>query len=607
MARQLNRKSPTVTEAQSSTTSIRRLDEQVINKIAAGEVVERPASVLKELIENAVDAGATQIDIEAQSGGAQLLRVSDNGSGIQRDEIHLALARHATSKLAAFDDIEQVTTMGFRGEALPSIASVTRLKLQTRTDGDEHGWQVVCEHGSIAQGPEPISRDVGTTIETRDLFYNVPARRKFLRTATTEATHMNRVVKTMALARMDMGFDYVHGRRHLTYTAATDESAHMQRLAEIFGDQFVEMSLRVASLSDTLSIKGWVSTPDYTRPQPDQQYLFINGRSIRDRGIMHALRRTYRDVQFDHSRFPACVLYFEIDPLLVDVNVHPAKSEVRFRRQRDVYSATVHAVHSALSGDRPGSKIHQHYPASTSASGSGSQPTIKGQHLPFTFGVPPDSSAVATLSGESEERTPPKSEHEELLPLGFAIAQLAGVYILAENEKGLIVVDMHAAHERLVYENLKRQYDDSEQDIQRLLVPVIVKLSVEEAQLAESNVDLFASLGLELSMTGSNTVSIRTVPSLLKKTNIEKLCRDVLSDLAEHNKSDRVEHVRNELLATMSCHSAIRANQGLTIREMNFILRQMEQTEFSGYCSHGRPTWKQITIKELDQLFLRGR
>ena len=590
---------------------IRKLDETVIDKIAAGEVVERPASVLKELIENSIDAGATRIQVEIRSGGLESMLVRDNGSGIRKDEIQLALARHATSKLVAFSNLEKIQTLGFRGEALPSIASVSRLTMVTRTGEDAHGWRVVCDGSGSIGAPEPAQLAVGTEIEVKDLFFNVPARRKFLRKASTEFTHIRKLIKQLALGRSDIAIELRHNNRQVDrYPAADSESALKERLQTVFDPHFADNRIRVEWQEDDMRVNGWIGPPDYTRSQPDQQYLFVNGRGIRDRSIAHAVKQAYIDVLFDTSRFPIFAIYLEVNAELVDVNVHPAKAEVRFSESREIYWLINRAVRGALSGDQPTTRrmsrslIDTTEPARQSGFPDSQQGTMSlpvndiwaqaTRQFPKSFSPPPAKSARS-------------DEPISVPPLGFALAQLGGAYVLAENTDGLIIVDMHAAHERLTYERLKQEYESSELQVQNLLVPYVFTISNEEAELALANSELLLSLGLDVSLLSDDTLSVRTIPRILDKCDMEKLLRDIIADLTEHDSSSRVEQARNELLATVACHSAIRANDRLSLEEMNALLRQMEVTGLSGYCSHGRPTWNQITMKELDRLFYRGR
>ena len=589
---------------------IRRLDDKIINQIAAGEVIERPASVLKELVENSIDAGAAKIDIELKTGGAQSIVVRDDGVGIPHDELALALSRHATSKLDSFENIETIETLGFRGEALPSIASVCRMTIETKTVQDANGWQVSCEGGDELGAPKPVRHAVGTTVTVRDLFFNVPARRKFLRSATTEYSYMDKLIKRMVLGHAEVEFT-VHrdSKRAVRYSPVSDDEQWPLRLSSVFGDVFTDNSIRVQSYGEEVSVSGWIGAPDYTRTQADQQYLFVNGRAVQDRSIMHAVRQSYMDVLFDTTRFPVCALFLAVDPGLVDANVHPTKSEVRFRYPREVYRFIMRAVKSALSGDSPDERLRSN-PINTSFDHLHSSPSTNSQryinltpagswNTPALIGeIPNRDAAPAHLYSDTDKQVP---------PLGYALAQLGGAYVLAQNTDGLIIVDMHAAHERITYQKLKEQYDSSALRAQTLIVPVIIKVSSQEAEVALSSADMLLELGFDVSLAGENILSVRSVPDILQNSNIDKLFRDILSDLIEHSSTNRVEQVRNEILATASCHGAIRANDSLTLTEMNHLLRQMEATEHSGYCSHGRPTWKLISMKELDNLFYRGR
>ena len=592
-------------------THIRRLDDRVINKIAAGEVIERPASVLKELLENSVDATAQKIDIEVQAGGTQKILVRDDGFGIEKDEIELALSRHATSKISEFNELEGILTLGFRGEALPSIASVSRFSISTRTAQESNGWQVRCEGGGGLIGPQPVRHGVGTTISVEDLFFNVPARRKFLRSVATEYSHIDKLIKRMVLSQRNIEFTITHNeRRGVRYRAATDDVQWQLRLKKVFGEAFTDNCIELEESGENISISAWIGAPDYTRTQTDQQYLFVNGRAVQDRSVMHAVRQAYMDVLFDVTRYPVCVIFLTIESQMVDVNVHPSKTEVRFRYPRDVYRFVKGSIHHGLSGETPRKRMDVF--TESSSAGTHGQGTDFSNSQRFINLSPLHQWPAGTEEQPTQGPTHRQSyrsdpNDREIPPLGFALAQLGGAYILAENSEGLIVVDMHAAHERIKYQKLKDQYENSELASQALIVPVIIKVSSQEADVAVANVQVLSQLGFDVSLAGEGILSVRAVPDIIKNIGVDKLIRDILSDLIEHENTNRVEHLRNEILATISCHSAIRANHKLSYLEMNDLLRQMEKTEHSGYCSHGRPTWKQITMKELDKLFYRGR
>ncbi len=589
---------------------IRRLDDRVIDKIAAGEVVERPASVLKELIENSIDAGAKKIEIEIRAGGLQSIVVRDDGSGISCAEIALALARHATSKLLDFESLEHLQTLGFRGEALPSIASVSRMTLTTRTVTDDHAWRVSCNGGTISE-PEPAQQAVGTEIEVQDLFFNVPARRKFLRSSSTEFSHIRKLIKQLALSRTAVDIRLQHNSRQVAhYPMAVSEASLNERLGSVFDEHMVDNRIRVEWEEDGIRASGWIGPPDYTRSQPDHQYLFVNGRSIRDRSITYAVKQAYLDVLFDSSRHPIFALYLDFDPELADINVHPAKMEVRFRRPRDMYWFVIRAIRAALSGDRPGVRKMARSALDTVSKGKVDDFPATRQG---TMTLPVDGIWTQDFGQKKNVTAPtPKpaddgGEQSVIPPLGFALAQLGGAYVLAENKEGLVIVDMHAAHERLNYERLKQEYESSALQAQTLMVPFVIKVSSEEAEVAVANQQVLEELGFDVSLVSDTALSVRSIPRILKECDIEKLVRDIIADLSEHGSTNRVEQVRNEILATMACHSAIHANQQLSLQEMDALLRQMEGTGLSGYCSHGRPTWNLITIPELDRLFYRGR
>jgi len=602
---------------------IQLLSQRLSNQIAAGEVVERPASVVKELLENSLDAGADRIDIDLENGGIKLVRIRDNGNGVDKDDLPLALSRHATSKISTLDDLEAIVSLGFRGEALASISSVSRLTFTSRTIHAESAFQVETEGRDMSSSVSPAAHPVGTTVEVRDLFFNTPARRKFLRTEQTELQRIDEMVRRIALSRFDVAMNVQHnGRVVHRYEKADTEQAKQRRVAQVCGPAFVENSVFISYESTGLKLWGWVSLPTFSRSQADQQYFFVNGRVIRDKLVSHAIKQAYRDVLF-HGRHPAFVLYLELDPAIVDVNVHPTKHEVRFRDGRLVHDFLFSALHRALADVRPSDRV-QEQSASTAPSplpeslftqermalyspgaiNSGayaaetraSQQDIRGQFAAF------DAFRNATPANSPLPQTA-----ADLPPLGYALAQLHGIYILAQNALGLIVVDMHAAHERITYEHLKHAVGNEDIKVQPMLVPVAVAVSEAEADYAEAQQAALHALGMSVDRMGPETLSIRQIPAILNKQDAEQILRDVLSDLMEHGSSQRIETVRDELLATMACHGSVRANRQLSHAEMNALLRDMERTERSGQCNHGRPTWVQLTVNELDKLFLRGQ
>ncbi len=579
---------------------IQQLPSHLVNQIAAGEVVERPASVVKELVENSLDAGSRSVQIDIQAGGQKLIRIRDNGSGIPKDELALALSRHATSKIASLDDLEAVASLGFRGEALPSIASVARLTLCSRSMDEDSAWQVEADNGRLTEA-RPAAHPVGTTVEVHDLFYNTPARRRFLRTERTEFGHIEKWVRRLALARQDVAFTLTHNRRTvLSLPAANSHEDRQRRIAKICGEPFAEQSLRIEHEADGIAIAGWIALPTYNRSQPDQQFWFVNGRSIADKTLSHAARHAYRDVLF-HGRYPAYVLTITMDPAGVDANAHPAKHEVRFRDGRRIHGIVSQAIEAALSETRPGGQTSTSMPAP-------SMPMQTQRPMPLPGAVRESLAGYRALAGGSPAPAVDAEERaQELPPLGYALAQVAGVYVLAENADGLVIVDMHAAHERILYEKLKQGYDDKAVVRQPLLVPASVSVAQNEADLVEANAALFESLGLVIDRTGPTSLVIREVPALLRNADVEFLLRDVLADFAQSGRSNRVEDMCHDFLATMACHSSVRANRILTIQEMNALLREMEVTERADQCNHGRPTWTAITMAELDKLFLRGQ
>lgn len=612
--------------------SIRPLPPELINQIAAGEVIERPASVVKELVENSIDAGARRIEVDIEQGGTRLIRVRDDGGGIPRDELALAVASHATSKIGSFDDLERVASMGFRGEALASVSSVARFSLTSRHQGEDAAWRIEVDGGRL-QDARPAQHPPGTTIEVRDLFYNVPARRKFLRAERTEFAHIDDLLKSLALAREGVDIRLTHnGKPVRLLKPARDENAALARVAEVLGAEFPGQSLRVEHEAAGLRLSGWVGLPTASRSQADQQYFYVNGRLVRDRIVAHAVRQAYSDVLF-HGRHPVFVLFLQLDPAGVDVNVHPAKSEVRFREQRLIHDFLFRTLHEALAQTRAGASapvVESTFPMVGGGAG-GAYPAAVSSMSPGTSAWPQAASqsrlslgvrdeplaGYATLFGSSAAPrapgawSPPVGNEpdagSDVPPLGYAIAQLKNIYVLAENEHGLVLVDMHAAHERITYEKLKNGRVTASLRSQMMLVPLSIAVSAREAAAAEEHADALAEWGLELSRSGPSGVVVRRIPSLLEGADVAQLTRDVLGELAQHGSSRRLEELENELLSTMACHGSVRAGRRLGIPEMNALLREMEATERSGQCNHGRPTWVQLSLGELDRLFLRGR
>jgi len=584
---------------------IEELPGHLINQIAAGEVVERPASVVKELVENSLDSGADEIAIDILAGGSKLIRVRDNGSGIDKKELALALSRHATSKISCLEDLEAVVSLGFRGEALPSIASVARLELVSRTAGADSAWQVGADSGEISR-PSPAAHPRGTTVEVQDLFYNTPARRRFLRTERTEFSHIEKWLRRLALSRPNVAFTLIHNRRPvLQLPAANTDEGRLRRIAKICGKAFADQALFLQHETDGMALEGWLALPTYNRSQPDQQFWFVNGRSISDKTLSHAARQAFRDVLF-HGRYPAYVLNLTMDPAAVDANAHPAKHEVRFRDGRRVHGVVSQAIEAALVETRPGG--HSSLPASIARPAGSLQHTMP---LPSARHAHP-SGVRETLAGygmlsSGATALQAGAEPDDIPPLGFALAQLAGVYILAENSDGLIVVDMHAAHERITYEKLKDSFDDKSLVRQPLLVPVTVAVAENEADIVEISTARLEEIGLVVDRAGPTSLVVREVPALLKDADVESLLRDLLADLSEAGRSNRVEDVSHDYLATMACHHSVRANRKLTIEEMNALLREMESTERADQCNHGRPTWTAISMADFDRLFLRGQ
>ncbi len=621
---------------------IRELPDELISQIAAGEVVERPASVVRELVDNALDAGATQITLRLLAGGVRLISVEDNGVGIPANELPVALKRHATSKINSLTELESVGTMGFRGEALAAIQSVSELSVLSRTASQDNAMLLDGRSGEL----QPAARAQGTTVEVKELFYSTPARRKFLKTDNTELAHCVEAVRRHALTRPEVGLAIWHeGKlveqwRAQTIDAASDEDLNVQyqraldrRLADVLGDDFLENSVAVHYQLGNVTVVGRAGIPDAARSRADHQFAYVNGRYVRDKVITHAARSAYEDVLHGH-RQPIYALYVEIDPTRVDVNVHPTKIEVRFRDGREVHQAVRHAVENALAVPRANmlmaNALQNHELPMAGTSSSPAWPNANWQQAPMPLAgtrvsdlnalwqptsrtsLPAEEQLAQSFapSAFSAANTPAHSRQEvalETWPLGKAIAQLHGVYILAENAQGLVLVDMHAAHERIVYEQLKTQIDTQRISSQPLLIPATFPATAQEVATAEACAEALQELGLEISTLSSKTLAVRAVPSTLAQGDAVALARSVLAELSQHEASTVVQRARNELLATMACHGAVRANRKLTLDEMNGLLRQMEVTERSDQCNHGRPTWRQLSMRELDALFLRGR
>jgi DNA mismatch repair protein MutL len=592
--------------------TIRVLSEQLIHQIAAGEVVERPASIIKELVENSLDAGATQIAIDVEEGGIRRCRVIDDGSGIERDELTLALARHATSKIASIDDLERVGTMGFRGEALPSIASVSRMRVVSRTRTSEVGYAITADNGAFSE-PTSSPHPVGTTVDVSDLFFNVPARRKFLRAERTELQHLLRMIERLALARFDVGFKVGSNRRVIVdYPRALKEGERTHRVAQIMGDEFVNSSLFIEHQMGDMKLWGWICLPTAARAQADLQFIYLNGRMLRDRMLANAARMGYQDVLF-HGRYPAYLLFLEIDPAQVDVNAHPAKLEVRFRDGRRIHDFIFRTLERILRETRPGATSNEQAPAQLGGVGAAAAlpmwpargPLQDAFPLPFFGGVREGAPAFSSLPIPQLEATPQQAGTAP--PLGYALAQVHGVYILAQAADGLILVDMHAAHERTTYERMKAQLSGGRVPSQPLLVPIAMTLSVADAELAEEHAPLFEQAGLRIERFGPASIRITEVPVLLAQFDVMQLLQQLLGELREHGATRRLDEALNEVLGTIACHGAVRANRALSVHEMNALLREMEATVRSDQCNHGRPTWAHLSMADLDRLFMRGR
>lgn len=607
-----------------SAQKIRPLPDLLISQIAAGEVVERPASVLKELLENSLDAGATKIDVTLEEGGVRLMRVTDNGCGMSADDLPLALSRHATSKIASLEDLECVASYGFRGEALASITAVARVTVTSRQQGAAHAWRLQ-RSGDEGDAAQPAALAAGTVMEVADLYFNTPARRKFLKTENTEFAHCDEIFCRMALARPDVAFSLMHQGREKRRLASADFS---RRAKEIIGEDFFPHARAIDVTAGSLRLSGLAAMPAYSRAGRDEQYFFVNGRFVRDKLLMHAARQAYEDI-LHGARHPAYVLFLELDPAEVDVNVHPAKTEVRFREARGIHQFVFHAVQRTLATPLSGVGAGDAMP-STGSGFDGLPATAHGSlyqngamyQRPLGMGMNEAAvqpyfdlarAAVTAMDGASprlpsmHQPTEHPVEHPVEHPLGYAIAQLRGIYVLAENAHGLVLVDMHAAHERILYEQLKTSLNAGSPATQTLLVPIVLSVSTHELATAIEHLEALHTLGFTVASVGPRELVVRAVPAMLSGGDIAALVRALLQDLAEQPTSRVVETQRNALLSTMACHGAVRANRHLTLLEMNALLRQMEATERADQCNHGRPTWVQLPMSELDKLFMRGQ
>lgn len=593
---------------------IRKLPNTLINQIAAGEVIERPASIVKELVENSIDASAKSISIELEKGGIQRISIRDDGVGIEKTQLEMALTRHATSKITNLDELLNVATLGFRGEALPSIASVSRLTLTSNTEPGNQGWALRTDGGSVDHDSKPAAHAQGTSVEVCDLFYNTPARRKFMRTEKTEFSHCEQVIKRLALANFHIAFTLRHNQKTIfSLSAASDKNGKENRLGKLLGSKFMEHAIYFERSVQGMRLSGWLAAPEFSRTQADLQFQYVNNRNIRDKTISHAVKLAYQDVLY-HGRQPAYIVFLDLDPHAVDVNAHPAKHEVRFRDNRSIHDFVRQTLKQAISELRPAPIDTDNFSKLASfASGCSMpiqthlapRPSSTSEHFRqlYAGAVAEPEASYSTIETNQTET----AQQEDTPPLGYALAQLHGIYILAQNSDGLILVDMHAAHERIVYEQLKNTESSGAVTRQQLLVPLQLAVSQSEAQLAEQQQNIFESLGFEVNRSGEESVQIRAIPKILSHSDIATLIRDLLADWQSNKFSTRIEQARDEILSSIACHGSVRANRKMTIPEMNALLRSMEMTERSNQCNHGRPTWIQLSVKDLDKLFLRGR
>ncbi|MCH9643983.1 MAG: DNA mismatch repair endonuclease MutL [Gammaproteobacteria bacterium] len=593
------------------------LDEHLANQIAAGEVIERPASVIKELLENSLDAGASKITVEIEQGGSALIRVTDDGVGIHPKDLELAVLRNATSKIRSYDDLENVHSMGFRGEALASIAAVSRLKISSAQQGSDKGYSIQVEGAQIKNGCTPVAHSQGTRVDVADIFYNTAARRKFLKAPRTESKHIEKMLQRIALSHFDVAFQLKHNQKMIfNYAQAKTIEQKERRVADIIGQDFMQNALHIEFESAGMALTGWVGLPTHTRGQNDMQFFYLNNRFVRDKLVMHAVREAYHDVLF-HGRHPVYVLFLKMDPRQVDVNVHPTKNEVRFREGHNVHDFIRKGLKDVLAQIRPGTTNSEPSTPMTASPNhqlqmdadvalAPPQQKQKPIEMPAAYRVQEEMAVYKQLHPEQQI----KHQHTHLDTTGFlgvAIAQLHDIYILAQNDKGMIVVDMHAAHERILYEEMKQQYDKQQLTTQPLLVPISLSLTKHEMDCWQQHHDSFKALAIETEASGEDSIIIRSIPKILQKTKVDELVRDVIADLEEKQHSTRVKEKIEQILGTIACHAAVRAHHKLSIPEMNAVLRDMERTQHSGCCNHGRPTWVEFSLAEIDKWFLRGR
>lgn len=595
------------------------LDTHLANQIAAGEVIERPASVVKELVENSLDAGASKITVDIVNGGESLIRVKDNGSGIHPADLTLALKRHATSKIHTYEDLVEVVSLGFRGEALASIASVSRIKVVSATEGADCGFCVKNNLDGSLDSPSPMPHLKGTTIEVVDLFYQTPARKKFLKTARTEFQHIETLIHRLALSRCDIDFELTHNEKVIFSSRhANSPEESEKRVLAIYGKEFMSYAFQMQYEHNSMKLTGWIADPRFSRGQPDMQMIYINGRYVRDKLIMQAVRAGFHDVLFQ-GRHPAFLLYFSVDPATVDVNVHPSKQEVRFRDSQSIFTFIKRGIQEALAAIKPGNldpifpEKKDDLPEESQAQTSiGVAQPVMSAKPPVHFS--PRQHAIPLLVEKQMDvyqqlhaDVMSASSEGKTYPLGFAVGQVHETYLISQNEAGMVMVDMHAAHERILYEKMKKALQQSEAQRQLLLIPIAMSLSIHEMREFEKHGELFEKLGFVIDLMGENQIAVREMPTWIKSKNTEKLLRDIFSDLAVNESSGRAEDEFNHLLATIACHAALRSPHSLTNMEINALLREMESTENSGCCNHGRPTWRQFSFTELDKLFYRGQ